>query len=271
MKRADDKLIFSPTDLCIFMESPFASWMDRLYLEHPDRVTPDEVAEDQEMLMKRGIQHEKTFVEDLTRANHQVIEIPGTGDRLADTVTEMRNGTEIVYQGALSHGRFQGFSDFLARVDGDATLGTYHYEVWDTKLAKKAKPYYLIQLCCYSDMLEQMQGRRPEFVRVVLGTGETKAFRTDDFFYYYEGLKTAFLQYMDDFDPENQPAPEPGADHGKWQSHAEDYMERVDHLYRTANITKAQVKKLQASGVSTMSELATSQLPRIPGIQLDTY
>ena len=120
-------------------------------------------------------------------------------------------------------------------------------------------------------MLEQMQGRRPEFVRVVLGTGETKAFRTDDFFYYYEGLKTAFLQYMDDFDAENKPAPEPGAEHGKWQSHAEDYMERVDHLYRTANITKAQVKKLQACGVTTMSDLATSQLAWIPGIQLDTY
>ena len=37
------------------MESRFASWMDPLYLEYPDRVTPDEMTEDQQIIMKRDI------------------------------------------------------------------------------------------------------------------------------------------------------------------------------------------------------------------------
>ena len=35
-------IVFSPSDLTHFMESPFASWMERLHLEFRDRVTPDE-------------------------------------------------------------------------------------------------------------------------------------------------------------------------------------------------------------------------------------
>jgi len=42
MQKEQNRLIYSPSDLTRFMESPFASWMDRLYREHPDRVTPDE-------------------------------------------------------------------------------------------------------------------------------------------------------------------------------------------------------------------------------------
>jgi predicted RecB family nuclease len=68
-------------------------------------------------------------------------------------------------------GLFAGFADFLQ-------LGsTRKYEVWDTKLALSPKPYYPIQLCCYSEMLAATteQGT-PERIGVILGNGEPQKF-----------------------------------------------------------------------------------------------
>ena len=41
-KTTAGQLIYSPSDLVRYLASPFASWMDRYYLEDPDAVTPDE-------------------------------------------------------------------------------------------------------------------------------------------------------------------------------------------------------------------------------------
>src|SRR5437870_13834098 len=54
---------------------------------------------------------------------------------------------------------------FLSPCKSTSKLGNHSYEVWDTKLARRAKPYFVIQLCCYAEMLEAIQGFRPEFIR----------------------------------------------------------------------------------------------------------
>jgi hypothetical protein len=37
MRRTEGGIVYAPTDLVVFLESPFASWMDRLHLESPGR------------------------------------------------------------------------------------------------------------------------------------------------------------------------------------------------------------------------------------------
>ena len=51
------------------------------------------------------------------------------------------------------------------------------YEAADTKLARHAKPSYVLQLCFYSEQVGRIQGRLPERMHVVLGTGERETFR----------------------------------------------------------------------------------------------
>ena len=58
MYRNDDKqLVFSPTDLIRFMESPFASWMERFRLERPDDITRDEPSEEMKLIARTGDAH----------------------------------------------------------------------------------------------------------------------------------------------------------------------------------------------------------------------
>ena len=120
------------------------------------------------------------------------------------------------------------------------------------------KPFYLIQLCCYAEMLESMIGMRPETIGVVLGSGERIAYRTEDFFYYYRGIRQAFLDQMAAWSPEDKPLPEPKADHGRWASHATAYLEEVDHVVRVAGVTRSQMKKLEHAGITTLAGLAES-------------
>ena len=68
-----------------------------------------------------------------------------------------------------STGAGAGVADFLERQPRSA-----RYEALDTKLARHAKPAYILQLCFYSEQLARIQGREPEQIHVLLGNGERR-------------------------------------------------------------------------------------------------
>ncbi|HOW74211.1 MAG TPA: TM0106 family RecB-like putative nuclease [Phycisphaerae bacterium] len=262
MQKTASGYLHSPSDLITFMESPYASFMDRLHLEFPKRLSPDEPDEQAELVMRKGVEHEEAFLTSLVAGGRDVCRIDRGPDAREATREAIATQREIIYQAALAREGFAGYADFLVR---DPASGLY--EVWDTKLSRKARPYFLVQLCAYADMLEALQGRRPELVRVVLGAGEVRKFRTEDAFYYYLRLREAYLDQFAAFDPEQAPFPAPGANHGRWASHAEKLLEEVDHLCRVANIRQSQIKKLEASGISTLKALAATGVTRVPHLE----
>lgn len=73
----------------------------------------------------------------------------------------VRVGRSVIFQGRLEHGSWMGIAYFLHRIDVPSALGSWSYEPWDTKLARSAKPYFLLQLATYADLLGASQGLRP--------------------------------------------------------------------------------------------------------------
>ena len=131
--------------------------------------------------------------------------------------------------------------------------------MWDTKLANSPKPYYAIQLCCYSEMLAAATGGpMPESFGIILGNKDRKEFRVGDFIHHYHRIKTGFLALQDGFtgDLAERPEPLPRADHGRWTSQAEELFTKTDHLVQVAGITTGQIQKLKRAGISTVAELA---------------
>jgi predicted RecB family nuclease len=268
MQKRSGRIIFSPSDLNRFFESPFASWMDRFHLERPGVLTPDPKDEEQQLLADTGMAHERRHLEALRSAGKDVWELPadlGSFDaKHQATVEAMRAGRAVLYQGALRRESFEGYSDFLYRVDAPSKLGPFRYEVVDTKLARKPKPYFLLQLCAYAKMLENLQGMRPENVHIINSAGEQMTFRTDDYYFYFASLERDFLETQRTFDPESRPVPEPRADHGRWASHAAQILEDMDNLCRVAGITSHQMRRLTDAGIDTLSALGRSMVERIP-------
>ena len=150
---------------------------------------------------------------------------------------------------------FSGIADFLIKVSGKSKLGDYHYEVWDTKLSKKMKPYFAIQLCCYAEMLENLQGIKPKNLAIVLGDKKIIHLRTQDYFAYYHALKSSFILFNENWEPNNQPDPADTKSHGRWSVYAKKILEDRRHLSLIANITQSQIKRLENAGIKTIDDV----------------
>jgi predicted RecB family nuclease len=258
MKKQCGTIIYSPSDLIRYLASPFASWLDRYHLENPGALTPDEQTKEQELLSKTGDEHERSILTGHKAAGSVLVEIAKDENSFAAahkaTLAAINDKAAIIYQAALQDGSFAGFADFLILTSGK-------YQVWDTKLAISPKPYYPIQLCCYSEMLAAITGQgMPERIGVILGNRDRMEFRVEDFIHYYRRIKESFIAMQTAFSGkmEDCPEPLPRAEHGRWTSYAEKFFTNKDHLVRIANITVGQMKKLKTAGIVTMTELAAA-------------
>jgi predicted RecB family nuclease len=275
MERVDGRLIFSATDLINHLECPHLTHLNievalgRAELTETRSDTTDLVA-------RKGDEHERAYLAQLRADGREVIEIksePGLeGTRVGarETIAAMRNGAEVIYQGVLFDGvRWRGHSDFLQRVERPSELGSFSYEVADTKLARRVKPYFLLQLCFYSELVEAVQGVAPEWMHVVLGTRESQSFRLPEFAAYYRSVKHGFEAAVDDDASAGGPIgpcasatyPEP-VEHCKlcvWEEHCAARREADDHLSLVARIRRSQRTRLVERGIETVAQLAAAK------------
>lgn len=269
MNRHSGKIIYSPSDLVRYANSPFASWMDRYYLENHNAVTPDQETDDQKLIARTGDEHERAVLEEFKLSPAELVEI-SKADTVAahlETISAIKERTPIIYQAALEDEQFAGFADFLLLDQAG------RYQVWDTKLARSPKPHYAIQLCCYSEMFAAATGElMPEIFGLILGTKNRVEFRVEDFIYYYRHVRANFLSMQEAFtgNMADRPEPLPMADHGRWTSYAERFFDDSDHLVRVAGTTVGQIKKLKSAGIATMAELGAASGRSIPKLASDS-
>ncbi|MBI4585232.1 MAG: TM0106 family RecB-like putative nuclease [Planctomycetes bacterium] len=197
------------------------------------------------------------MLDEFKSAALNLVEIPKNDFVVArkSTLSAISAKAPVIYQAALEDGQFAGFADFLTL---DASR---RYQVWDTKLARSPKPYYAIQLCCYSEMLAAVTGgQMPEKFGIILGSKDRVEFRVEDFIHYYHCIKASFLAMQDGFTGKmtDRPEPLPRADQGRWTSYAEKFFNDTDHLVRVAGISVGQIKKLKSNGIATMASLAAA-------------
>ena len=179
----------------------------------------------------------------------------------------MHQGADVIYQATLFDGTWRGYADFLLRTDGASDLGAHHYEVADTKLARRVKGGALLQMCVYSDLVAAIQGVMPAEMHVVLGGSgyQEDSHRLDDYLAYYRSVKGRFLEAIASGDPvfPLPQAPEP-VRHCKvcrWQPTCDGWRTAADHLSLVASLRTDQARRLRGGGIGTMTALATLEQP----------
>lgn len=260
MQKENYSILYSASDLIVFMSDRFSSWMDRRFLEDPDCPPPDTPEASLAIIQKHGIRHEEDLLKELEGegADIKVVSTKDRGLALAETLAAMKAGRQIIYQAYLRHDKFAGYADFLVRSEGPSALGNYHYEVWDSKLARKTKPYFLVQLSCYAEMLEQIQGLLPRHVAVILGSKERKRLLLSDYYYFYQEVKKQFLQFQADFSLEKEPELLSIWEQSRWKGYALQVAEKQESLINIAGIRKSQIQKLKEHGIESMPDLASA-------------
>src|SRR3546814_36796 len=179
---------------------------------------------------------------------------------LDETRAALAQGSQIIFQGAFLAERWGGWSDFLERVERPSLLGPFSYEVTDTKLKRKAHPKHVLQLVLYSDLLAEIQGVMPEHAHVQLGNGTRATLRLADYAQYARGARAKLEAFVASPVP-TRPIPCADCSLCRWADHCDAVFTSQDSLFQVANITRGQVKKLEASGIETMAALARHDGP----------
>lgn len=265
----------------IVSASDLNSWLACRHLSHLDlqralgllreKPTRDPNAE---MLRVKGDRHELDYLEGLKSSGLEVAEMEmpesstaGLRQAARETASTMRSGPDVIFQGNFFENGMRGHTDFLFRVDRPSELGDWSYEVADTKLAKNPKPYFLIQLCFYSELLEAVQGGGPpENVRVILGDSREARFRLDEFSAYFRRIKSAFVRDLKEGFLGTYPDPVSHCAICGWRDFCEDRRKTDDHLSLVAGIRRSEIDALNSAGVMTMAELGQAE----SGLQVES-
>ena len=142
-----------------------------------------------EILFKRGLDHEKGYIQSLESAGRRILDLADVKDpdaAVAQTLDAMRTGADVLVQAALRGDRWYGRPDVMLRVDAPSALGGWSYQVADTKLARETRAGTILQLGLYSELLGVAQGRLPEQFYVVTPEPEVpiQTYRVDDYAAY---------------------------------------------------------------------------------------
>jgi len=248
--------LFSASDLNGWLGCRHATFLD-LNPPESEEGEPDPTLE---LLKKKGLDHEQRHLASLSAGGRNVFLVEPQAplaERAAQTLQAMKDGADVIYQGALLARPWHGYADFLQRVDRPSRLGRHAYEVYDTKLARTPQPKHALQLCVYAKLLGAVQGAPPERIHLVLGDGRVESWPLAHFVHYAE-LAQRRLEAFAAAPPKDSFGDPCGhCSFCGWQSHCESEWERVDHLSRVANIDKRQIARLKAAGIDTMRRLAS--------------
>ena len=272
MRMLGGELRLSASDLMRFKGCRHASTLDLRHIEVGD-ITPAADGEEAELLQRQGDAHELAFLADLRSSGRRVIEIPKDGipleQSVAMTVDAMRQGPDIIFQGAFLGGAWGGYSDFLERVEKPSGLGGWSYEVVDTKLKRKPDPKHVLQLALYSDLISDVQDTRPVEAHLQLGDGSRFSVRLDDVSAYARHARTVFETFLRER-PETRPDPVSSCGLCRWKDHCHSEWERTDSLSLVAGTTRSQRGKIEAAGITTLTGLAEANV-RIPKLAVETH
>jgi len=268
----DGQRLYSASDLVNFLGCTHAIMLDLGQLVDPVSFPADD--EMAKLLQEKGIEHERLFLDRLKNDGKTVAEIPtgiGLAEQVALTRAALRQGPEVIYQGAFSDGTWHGYSDFLLKVGFPSNLGDYSYEVADTKLSRSARPKHLIQMGIYSDILAAEQGAAPKAMHVVLGDGSTASVRVDQIIHYFRNARGRFLSFIDTPPRQSSGAPCGHCHFCRWAQRCAADWEAAHDLSLVAGLSRGQAQALRNARIPDLIALAASADDlSVPAIQPET-
>jgi uncharacterized protein len=271
--------IYSATDLTNFLACPHLTRLQLDRLEGRIEAAPERPASTADLAVQRGHEHERRHLElMLDRFGDDLVEVQndasdeGLATAVDETAAAMRAGSPLIYQAAFLQDRWMGYADFLERVDAPSDLGPWSYIALDTKYARSVKPYFVLQLCLYSELIAGVQGTLPPRIELILGDDRRITLPTSDFHAYFARMKGRFLATVDAPLAETYPTPVAHCEICDWAEPCEERRVGDDHLSQVAKLGAAQTRKLNAAGVDTVAGLAiaTDDL-RPTGMSVPTF
>ena len=255
MQKKANQYILSAGDLTGFLSCKHLTELDTLVangkLQKPEFKDPHA-----KVMQERGFEHEHGYIDLLKKQglSFQSAEAEATETAYQKTISLMKAGVDIIAQGVLMLDGWYGRSDILKKVPLKSKLGGYSYLVMDTKLSRETKAGSIMQLCLYSEMLEKIQGTRPEYMYVVTPAEDEsfneEAYRVSEYQSFYRLIKSKLLKALGTI--KAYPEPVSHCDYCRWWEACSKRRRADDHLSLVANINRTQRKIIESLSIHTM-------------------
>jgi hypothetical protein len=222
----NNTITYTPDDLVLFRESPFAAWMERLTLENPEHGIPTDLDSN---AVTPSFRRQDAIVATLRAEGRNVVLIDphqDEPDRRAATLETMRVGADFIVCAHLSVGNLAGTADMLMRTSGYSELGDFLYIPCETHADSTLQSAF--RLCFLADLLENLQGQLPPQLLIIRGGSEVVPLQTDDHVYYYRAVQKRFIAAMQGFRKHRMPDPAESAHFGRWGECASEVLKQRD-------------------------------------------
>lgn len=219
------------------------------------------------VLQQRGLEHERAYINHFQATGLTIVDLSNEPEELATEATRaaLQGGAHAVVQASLGSGQWRGRADVLLRVERPSALGPWSYEVVDCKLARETKAETILQLCLYSELVAELQGRLPEWFHVIRPdvAFAPESYRVSAFAAYCRLVKRALQESVMRIQTVAATYPEPVShcDICRWWQRCDQQRRHDDHLSFVAGASRLQRKELGLREVVTLQALARVPLP----------
>lgn len=179
-----------------------------------------------------------------------------------ETLALMRGGCAGIVQGVLLDGRRLAIPDLLRRVEGDSSLGGFHYAAGDIKSGVEPRTDQVLQVLFSARLLETIQGRRPEIGFLVMANGEESVFRIEEV-WDSASLALKNLEAIVDGIRSTQPFLSEACGRCRWRGTCLPDLESRADLSLVAGMTPTRGRVLRSQGVGSFLDLAALTEERI--------
>ena len=224
-----------------------------------------------ELIRDKGFEHEAAVLARLEELHGPADRIPADGsltERARLTREAIERGATLIYQGTLTKEGWLGYPDFLLRTGAVQALG---FQPEDAKLSRKAKGEYVLQLGIYAELLEALFGVPVQSGTVHVAAGDPEIFDLRRTRYILKRLMRDFERFVTDEKRSTKPLPCAACAQCDYKPRCEDEWRKADSPFFVAGLSSAQVVKLAAAGIHTLSQVAAlSTATKIDGMGAET-
>ena len=227
---------FSTADLALFAQSPFAAWMELLdkrqqwHEGDPDHSLAFYRRDELVVPARHNVLQQR-----LMGRHGGAVNIDPLGfdaERHLSTQNAMGTGIALITNAFLAEMPLNGRLDFLVRQEQSSQLGNFHYVPACLAREEYDPTQMPVELCCFVDMLEHVQGVRPrEFLWITDGQGDhpqVTSIASDDWMFDYRQLKIGYRKMLSNFDAREVLDPRESSDWGRWSGYARQLISELE-------------------------------------------
>src|SRR5439155_3619027 len=122
----------------------------------------------------------------------------------------------------------------------------------------QVRPYLVLQLCLYAELIEFIQGLTPERAYVLLGSGERVPLRLAEFSAYFRRVRGEFVDRLEAGLDDTYPLPVEHCGLCRWADLCDQRWLDDDHLSLVASMRRGQLVQLEQRGVTTVAALGAA-------------